>query len=267
MSRPLTISRIILKIDNAFRLISVSPFSYTQDPKIMEIKPLRSFISGGRIIAIHGSNFDSIQIPKMGVYDRNELKEINRTNCKVLNENQMECPSPAINSWFDHLLNDDGNINDKNSSVLNRRKRKKRRRRRRKRTLKKIRSSAVSSSSYVLSKMYRDHLELQIFFIMDHVEYVRDIKQYFPNIRSEMTYVNDPKYLPFSNYLKLYKGDTLVLEGEKLNSASDDSDVIVTIGSQICNITSLAATQLVCIPPDKQPKSINEFGVEVRITI
>jgi len=42
--------------------------------------------------------------------------------------------------------------------------------------------------------------------------------------------------------------------------ACDESDVNVTIGMEVCNVTSLANTQLVCIPPQYQPQSIDDFG-------
>lgn len=49
-------------------------------------------------------------------------------------------------------------------------------------------------------------------------------------------------------------------QGENLNAASDEFDVKVTIGVVSCNITSLASTQLVCIPPQVQPSATDEMG-------
>lgn len=45
-----------------------------------------------------------------------------------------------------------------------------------------------------------------------------------------------------------------------MNAASDEFDVKVTIGVVPCNITSLANTQLVCIPPQVQPSATDEMG-------
>lgn len=98
---------------------------------------------------------------------------------------------------------------------------------------------------------------------MDNVETVRDLDKHFTNLRSQVVYVEDPKFGEFPNKVKLYKGDTLVIEGENLNIASDESDVVVTIGPKFCNVTSLAMTQLVCIPPEQQPKETDENGVLV----
>lgn len=42
--------------------------------------------------------------------------------------------------------------------------------------------------------------------------------------------------------------------------ACDESDVNVTIGTEVCNVTSLANTQLVCIPPQFQPHSTDDYG-------
>lgn len=51
------------------------------------------------------------------------------------------------------------------------------------------------------------------------------------------------------------------IQGENLNYASDESDVNVTIGTQSCNVTSLAHSQLVCNPPETQPSGTDELGV------
>ena len=65
---PRTVSKLTVTIDNAKRTLTRMPFSYTKDPTVMEIKPLQSFASGGRMLSVHGTNLDSIQKPKMVVY-------------------------------------------------------------------------------------------------------------------------------------------------------------------------------------------------------
>lgn len=48
--------------------------------------------------------------------------------------------------------------------------------------------------------------------MMDGVESVRDIQQFFPSVRSTITYVSDPVFFPFANDVKTFSGDTLVIE-------------------------------------------------------
>lgn len=97
---------------------------------------------------------------------------------------------------------------------------------------------------------------------MDNVQTVRDLEKHFPNIRTQLLYVEDPKFIQFPNQIKLYKGDTLVIEGENLNTASDETDVVVTIGTKPCNVTSLAMSQLVCSPPEQQPPDTDENSIK-----
>lgn len=111
--------------------------------------------------------------------------------------------------------------------------------------------------------MPESQLSLKIGFIMDNVQSVRDLDKHFSTIRNQLLYVEDPKFFKFPNQIKLYKGDTLVIEGENLNMASDETDVVVTIGTKPCNVTSLAMSQLVCSPPDQQPLDTDENGVKV----
>lgn len=223
-----------------------SIYNYTIDPKIMQIKPLKSFASGGRMITVHGTNLHTIQKPQMEVYFGDE--RINKSDCFVINSNQMECPSPAVNGKFDSYFM----------------------------AIKKVlkRNVVGSYESYSTFEppnrepqassftIHETQLNFQISFVMDSVKSVRDLNKYFQNIRSNLIFVDDPVYFPFANSIKLYKGDTLVIEGENLNLACDESDVVVTVGRRQCNVTSLALTQLVCTPPDQQPSSTDENGIE-----
>ncbi|XP_046407058.1 plexin-B isoform X3 [Ischnura elegans] len=227
-SGPMTIQMLTLVIDGANRTLKGNPFNYTVDPTILEIKPLKSFASGGRMITVHGTNLDTIQKPEMLVFLKDEPNTINKTVCTVLNQAQMECPSPPVNHRY--LLNS--------------------------KTQRSLRKTSRSLQLYQESG-----LSLRIGFLMDNVEAVKDLEKHFQSLRSMLTYVDDPKFFQFPNLIKLYKGDTLVIEGENLNLASDESDVNVTIGQKPCNVTSLAMTQLVCTPPDAQPSGTDENGV------
>lgn len=63
-----------------------------------------------------------------------------------------------------------------------------------------------------LSKFHDTQLTMQIGFIMDNVESVKDLKKHFQSLRSQLLYVEDPKFFQFPNMVKSYKGDTLVIE-------------------------------------------------------
>ncbi|XP_001352289.2 plexin-B isoform X1 [Drosophila pseudoobscura] len=257
-----------------------SIFNYTQDPRIMQIKPLRSFISGGRVLTVHGMYLDSIQKPELEVFFDNE--RVNKTSCVVINSSQMECPSPPVNLKF-QLLKNNSQMTDSESGLKNSTMSTEFTHHsglaRRKRTAKaqmtdnfQLYSTGGTVSSYFTAnnldvtafvKVHETQLNLQLSFVMDNVQLVRDLNKYFHDIRSTIVYLADPKYLPFPNDgVKLYKGDTLVIEGELLNLAADEYDVNVTIGTAQCNITSLALTQLLCIPPEQQPSPTDENGVD-----
>ncbi|XP_052127793.1 plexin-B [Frankliniella occidentalis] len=252
------IQRLTLKIDGANRTLAGYPFNYTVDPTILEIKPLRSFASGGRMITVHGTNLDTVQKPEMVVYVEGDPNPINRSVCTVLNAAQMECPSPPIDS---KILSETPRTRRSTAALPS--------------------SSPTASVSSTISlvrpqtarrKQLRSlvgssntgksppQIDLHIGFIMDDVESAVELNKHFPSLPSTLLYVEDPKFLQFPKDIKLYKGDTLVIEGENLNYASDESDVNVTIGTRQCNVTSLAQTQLVCSPPDTQPSGTDESG-------
>lgn len=232
-----------------------SVYNYTTDPKILEIKPLRSFASGGRMITVHGTNLDSIQKPEIEIFADEE--RVNRSTCTVIRPNLMECPSPAVSSKF-NAFKAEISIKSQNGNNNSRRKRSG------------LPDALFTTIGYYSSSPSTDmaalqiretQLSLQIRFAMDNVQSVRDLNKHFQSLRSTIVYVDDPNYSSFPNGIKLYKGDTLVIEGEHLNIASDETDVNVTIGTQQCNVTSLALTQLVCTPPEQQPDATNENGI------
>uniref|UniRef100_A0A1I8PJB4 Sema domain-containing protein n=1 Tax=Stomoxys calcitrans TaxID=35570 RepID=A0A1I8PJB4_STOCA len=254
-----------------------SIFNYTQDPTIMEIKPLVSFASGGRLLTVHGMNLDSIQKPELEVYYENE--RLNKTACTVINSSQMECPSPTVSKQFleykvlleqqrDHDYNQSPSAAQ--STSVGYHSIRKRNNHAYGADTSDIYSTIGTNSRYHESNMYQaqdvaafvkireTQLNLQLGFVMDNVQCVKDLSKFFPSLRSTIVYFQDPKYHSFPDNLKLYKGDTLVIEGELLNIAADESDVNVTIGTAQCNITSLTMTQLLCTPPEKQPAGTDE---------
>lgn len=75
----MVINSLTVIIDGANRSLSPAAFTYMPDPTILEIKPLKSFVSGGRMITVHGTNLNTIQKPEMIVYADGERNIINKT--------------------------------------------------------------------------------------------------------------------------------------------------------------------------------------------
>ncbi|XP_053632956.2 plexin-B isoform X3 [Cherax quadricarinatus] len=236
---PRSVKTLVVTVDGARRTLA-SPFTYTPDPKVLELKPLKSPWGGGRLVTVHGTHLDAIQAPRITVnlFER----VLNSSACRVLSPDQMECPSPPLDR--DVVLA----ILEAHDSVRRRRRSRNRR-----------------SHKAQRSPRRRDHdgdeVAVDVGFVMDGVSSVLHLRKHFPDVRSRLTYMTNPRYYPFPHGVKLYKGDTLVIEGEHINDAADESDVRVTIGGSLCNVTSLAATQLVCTPPEAQPDPTDERGV------
>jgi len=70
------VSQLVLRIDGSNLTLS-NPFQYTKDPTIDKIYPLESFFSGGRPLVVLGSNFTSVQQPRIAVFDA--LSLVNET--------------------------------------------------------------------------------------------------------------------------------------------------------------------------------------------
>lgn len=101
-------------------------------------------------------------------------------------------------------------------------------------------------------------LMLEYGFLMDNVTGVQNLSQH--SFNSFLLYPN-PIYEEFDEEVKYYKSDYLTINGQHLDRASKESDVIVQIGNEFCNVTSLSRQQLTCRPPDSQPAALDEDGV------
>ncbi len=125
----------------------------------------------------------------------------------------------------------------------------------------KISEEVQSSSRNYVRDVSNTGIKLRIGFVMDDVQSVRELEQFYPQLPSNLVYVSDPKLFPFDDKgVKLYKGESLVIEGENLRLATTELEVNVTIGTRTCNLTSLSMTQLVCLPPEVQPLGTDEIG-------
>ncbi|XP_076357548.1 plexin-B-like isoform X2 [Tachypleus tridentatus] len=210
------VTQLIFQVDNA-TLTLPYPFHYTKDPRILRINPLKSFVSGGRNISVDGEVLSSIQQPWMIVFKENVV--LNKTLCTVHSYSQLVCPSPAINSEVEGILDSQGNK----------------------------------------SMKFTDKLKYRIGFKMDDVKSVLKLQENFPTLHSDIVYVADPELSSFQDDgVKQYKGESLVIEGKNLILAATEAEVRVTVGTQLCNLTSLAMTQLVCLPPQDQPPISSE---------
>ena len=100
-------------------------------------------------------------------------------------------------------------------------------------------------------------------FIMDDVKRVQNLQEVLQGSQSAVLLYPDPEFTPFDgNGIKSYKTDYLVINGKNLNRAASDADMIVMIGTEICNVTSLSANQLTCKPPAEQPPVSEINGVK-----
>ncbi|KAG0427984.1 hypothetical protein HPB47_025004 [Ixodes persulcatus] len=237
------VSQLILKIDNASQSIP-NPFAYAEDPTILRISPLKSFISGGRSVMVIGSNLHAVQQPRMAVFFEDQV--LNETVCEVISPSFMSCPSPPINA--EAYRQPPSNAKQKGSSKEHQF------------------GNSATRGSYnndqdAGGNSAREEWRFRIGFAMDDVDSVWELPRNFPALHSDLVYVPNPQLFPFDgNGVKLYKGESLVIEGENLRLASTESEVNVTIGTRLCNITSLAMNQLVCLPPEVQPSGTDEVG-------
>ncbi|XP_015599492.1 plexin-A2 [Cephus cinctus] len=100
-------------------------------------------------------------------------------------------------------------------------------------------------------------LSLEYGFRMDNVTGVQNLTQ--RGFNHFLLYPN-PIYEVFDEEVKYYKSDYLTINGQHLDRACQESDVVVQIGNAFCNVTSLSRQQLTCRPPVSQPPALDSEG-------
>ncbi|CAG0913869.1 unnamed protein product [Notodromas monacha] len=113
-------------------------------------------------------------------------------------------------------------------------------------------SPTVESDTSIIAPM---HMEYG--FIMDNVIEVLNLSRRF---NASFTLYPNPIFEKFEEKIKYYKSDYLTINGRELDRACTEADVIVRIGTKICNVTSLSRNQLTCRPPDEQPPGFDDYG-------
>ncbi|XP_048252946.1 plexin-A2-like isoform X3 [Haliotis rufescens] len=102
-----------------------------------------------------------------------------------------------------------------------------------------------------------DHVDVSYGFKMDGVENIMNLTGRSLEAFGVFTLYPDPVFEKFKNGMKSHQKKTefLTIGGSNLNPAIPKEDVTVHIGTGLCNVTSIAATQLTCRPPKSQPQS------------
>lgn len=101
-------------------------------------------------------------------------------------------------------------------------------------------------------------LLLEYGFRMDNVTGVQNLSQ---TLKNNFQLYPNPVYHVLSEEVKYYKSDYLTINGQYLDRACQESDVVVQIGNSFCNVTSLSIKQLTCKPPSTQPIAVDDNGM------
>ncbi|XP_015793717.1 plexin-B-like [Tetranychus urticae] len=256
LTAPYWVQKLTLLLDGA-NLTLPRPYTYGKDPTIHSIYPNKSYISGGRLIYVTGNHLSFIAQPRMII--KHSSRIIGKSLCLPVNDTLIKCPAPSIKPYLESFAGPQATSSSSSMTAPS--------------SETGFDSSTTTSNEYsrlILSPSHHDlprsdhlharphlhghsshaHLIFEIAFEMDSVESVTNVRDNFPSVDSSLHYVPDPVFRSFDNDgIKLYTGESLVIDGDNLRLAASETDVNVTIGNRPCNLTSLTMNQLVCLPP------------------
>uniref|UniRef100_A0A669NWW3 Plexin-B1 n=1 Tax=Phasianus colchicus TaxID=9054 RepID=A0A669NWW3_PHACC len=214
---------VTIKYGDQERRLEGSLFRYTLDPNITFAEPPKSFLSGGRVLRVHGYNLDVVQSPKIRVTvspSERRRRGLGRWR-RIIPD--TECPEDALCS-----------IQQFEEPCL------------------------VNSSYLILCKTPAINLLLRsvrvkLEFILDNLSF--DFNSLHP---MPFSYEVNPILKPLNaeDPAKPYRhkpGSVISVEGENLDLAISKDEVMAMIGEGICVVKTLTRNHLYCEPPSEQP--------------
>ncbi|KAM4654310.1 plexin-B1 isoform 4-T7 [Amazona ochrocephala] len=214
---------VTIRYGDQERRLEGSLFRYTLDPNVTFAEPPKSFLSGGRVLRVHGYNLDVVQKPKIRVTvspSERRRRGLGRWR-RIIPDTQ--CPEGALCSvqQFEEpcLVNSSYLILCKTPAIN------------------------------LLSRSVRIKLE----FILDNLSF--DFNSLHP---MPFSYEVNPILKPLNaeDPAKPYRhkpGSVISVEGENLDLAISKDEVMAMIGEGICVVKTLTRNHLYCEPPSEQP--------------
>uniref|UniRef100_A0A8C2TY34 Plexin-B1 n=1 Tax=Coturnix japonica TaxID=93934 RepID=A0A8C2TY34_COTJA len=214
---------VTIKYGEQERRLEGSLFRYTLDPNITFAEPPKSFLSGGRVLRVHGFNLDVVQSPKIRVTvspSERRRRGLGRWR-RIIPD--TECPKDAlcsIQQFEEPCL--------VNSSYL------------------------ILCKTPAINLLLRSvHIKLE--FILDNLSF--DFNSLHP---IPFSYEVNPILKPLNaeDPAKPYRhkpGSVISVEGENLDLAISKDEVMAMIGEGICVVKTLTRNHLYCEPPSEQP--------------
>ncbi|XP_005522110.1 PREDICTED: plexin-B1 isoform X2 [Pseudopodoces humilis] len=214
---------VTIKYGEQERRLEGSLFRYTLDPNITFAEPPKSFLSGGRVLRVHGYNLDVVQKPKIRVTvspSERRRRGVGRWR-RIIPDS--ECPEGSLCS-----------IQQFEEPCL------------------------VNSSYLILCKTPAINLllrsvRIKLEFILDNLSF--DFNSLHP---MPFSYEVNPILKPLNaeDPAKPYRhkpGSVISVEGENLDLAISKDEVMAMIGEGICVVKTLTRNHLYCEPPSEQP--------------
>uniref|UniRef100_A0A8C3FUW5 Plexin-B1 n=1 Tax=Chrysemys picta bellii TaxID=8478 RepID=A0A8C3FUW5_CHRPI len=207
---------VTIKYGHTERRLEGFLFKYTLDPNITFAEPAKSFLSGGRVIRVHGHNLDVVQNPKIRI----TISPSERRR-RGLGRWRRIMPETECSQNFEELCLI-------NSSYL------------------------VLCKTPAINLLLRI-VQVKLEFILDNLSF--DFKSLHPTPFSyEVNPILKP--LNAEDPAKPYRhkpGSVISVEGENLDLAISKEEVVAMIGEGVCVVKTLTRNHLYCEPPSEQP--------------
>uniref|UniRef100_A0A8B9GIX7 Plexin-B1 n=1 Tax=Amazona collaria TaxID=241587 RepID=A0A8B9GIX7_9PSIT len=204
---------VTIRYGDQERRLEGSLFRYTLDPNVTFAEPPKSFLSGGRVLRVHGYNLDVVQRPKIRVTvspSERRRRGLGRWR-RIIPDTQ--CPEEPC------LVNSSYLILCKTPAI-----------------------NLLSRSVRIKLEFILDNLSFD-FNSLHPMPFSYEVNPILKPLNAE-----DPAK-PYRHK----PGSVISVEGENLDLAISKDEVMAMIGEGICVVKTLTRNHLYCEPPSEQP--------------
>ncbi|KAF2988052.1 hypothetical protein EK904_005428 [Melospiza melodia maxima] len=239
---------VTIKYGEQERRLEGSLFRYTLDPNITFAEPPKSFLSGGRVLRVHGYNLDVVQKPKIRVtVSPSERRRRGAGRWRRIVPDS-ECPEGSLcsiqqSAEMGHYRDIDVVIKVTEHAA----------------EFAEFEEPCLINSSYLILcktpaiNLLLRSVRIKLEFILDNLSF--DFNSLHP---MPFSYEVNPILKPLNaeDPAKPYRhkpGSVISVEGENLDLAISKDEVMAMIGEGICVVKTLTRNHLYCEPPSEQP--------------
>jgi hypothetical protein len=207
---------------------------------VNSIVPLKTLVTGGAILTVHGEGFDGVGDPVLLIYvkhvsiqgdEGNAASTTNTTfasSCAKNSTNVLRCPTPKLYlPCIFHNYEPNKKVNES------------------------VDKDGTESTSPGLHHwdIPGQSLDFRLGIRLDGDETYTDLTNSLPDFSQINVFAMEPEFDRFPGTEEVQEGEVLRITGRRLDDGMTSTDYAVTVGRELCSLMDLNNNELLCMVP------------------